>query len=208
MHFSEDCLRYSKNVNPFIWIKVISNTYRILFHWQPWCSVKLCNIPLCRRETTTEPHSGEIFLCLSQTKSNCVTLRWPGHTSSPQLLIQRRETNEPILTQQIRGAAMAREWVDHLRAEAQVEHELQSAPQEWISAHLSNDYRLSTNIHWLGGVAASQPLLYCFSWLSRRRRGTIEANNNNVAVRTVREARSARWYSKQASPLPSHGLLA
>lgn len=70
---------------------------------------------------------------------------------------------------------------------------------------LSNYYRLFTNIHGPGGVAARQGLLYCFSCISRRGRGTIGANNNNVAVRTVREARSVRWYSKQANPIPSHG---
>lgn len=87
---------------------------------------------------------------------------------------------------------------DHTRTEFQVRESSKFKS-------LSNYYRLSTNTHGPGGDAAPQWLLYCFSCLSWRGRGTIGANNNNVAISTAREARSVGWYSKQANPIPSHG---
>lgn len=143
------------------------------------CPVELCNISLYRLK---KPPTSTAECCPStaRAKQNCHC--WPDHTLSLQFLVVLSDDEE----------------YDHTRTEFQVR---ESSKFESLSSY----YRLSTNTHGPGGDAAPQWLLYCFSCLSWRGRGTIGANNNNVAISAAREARSVGWYSKQANPIPSHG---
>lgn len=141
------------------------------------CCRELCHISLYRPPPTS---TAECCPSTVWAKQHCHC--WPDHTLSLQFLVVLSDGEE----------------YDHTKAEFQVR-------ESSNSKSLSNYYRLSANMHGPGGDAAPQWLLYCFSCLSWRGRGTIGANNNNAAISTAREARSGGWHSKQANPIPSHG---